>query len=212
MRETGGRWSVDKDGYGYAQPDGGSSGGPLDHLPERELGKLKATVNERICDRAAVLLGEVLWSCPVSHPLLADQEKRLAEVRRFYDTFKGRFRPLSVEENRALGHFVDTEVRPQYVPGLPLLEKPATSDDVLSGRAVFELEGKGKLTGEQLPAIGKWTKNGGSGQKVVVVQAEHADNGQRILGVLTPTGPRRVRGEDIELVLPVAPPAAARKR
>lgn len=91
------------------------------------------------------------------------------------------------------------------------LGRPATADDVRKGKAIFELQGKGKLASAKLPLAGtlkgakevieegRPKKTGG----VLIVQAEAGPDGKVRYGVITAHSMRMVSADDVKDIRPV---------
>jgi hypothetical protein len=77
---------------------------------------------------------------------------------------------------------------------------------VQAGRAIFHLDGKGKLASVELPARGTFTKR--SGEKAprtcLIVQAEIQPDGQTRYGIIESHQIRSIRSEELGEVVPIA--------
>ncbi len=120
---------------------------------------------------------------PAYSPLMKDADARLATMKRMLDRYQGHFRMLTGAEADALGL---TPWGPMFVPDVAPLDHPATAEDVEKGRAVFHLDGKGKLTGATLPAVATLHQEKQSPQplRVLVVQAEIDQDGKTTYGII----------------------------
>jgi hypothetical protein len=133
-----------------------SSSGPV---PEclRQAKKRKERAEERRCDRAAEILSRIVLGSPESPeylPLFADADDRILAIKGFCQRYQGRFRKLMPSERAALSlTFMDEA---NFVPDLRPLGRPATAEDVRTGKAIFHLGGKGKKRTMTLPACGIW--------------------------------------------------------
>jgi hypothetical protein len=167
---------------------------------------LKDIAFERCCDRAAMRLTRLVYGMPTYHPLLKDADAQLKVIRRVLDSFSGRFRLVTPLEAEFLE--VASNDR-QFLPDLPPLTRPATKDDVKTGRAVFELDGKGKLAPLQLPAVASWKQphaaasSGPAPKRLMIVQAEIDAAGKTIYGVIGDGAARTVRPDELTDVKPI---------
>jgi hypothetical protein len=94
----------------------------------------------RICDHSASRLTDMVWGIPPYHRLLKNSDTRLEEVKRWYDR----------HEKTGFRRFLDESM---FIPHILPLGRPATDKDVKKGRALFHLNGKGKLSQLRLPAV-----------------------------------------------------------
>jgi hypothetical protein len=83
---------------------------------------------------------------------------------------------------------------------------------VCAGRAIFHLDGKGKLADLKLPAVGtlKDSDKKESEKRVLIVQAEVGPDGEVVCGVIGKNEIRTARGKELSAVAPRAPQKAAR--
>jgi hypothetical protein len=149
----------------------------------------RSEVAERAWDLAAERLGKLVMGLPAYHPLLKDADRRLALLKAMLDRPQGRFRRLSWREMKAL-ELSSWEAR--FIPDIRPLGRPATADDVRAGKAVFYLDGKGKLTNQKLPAVAvlKPDKKGAPLARLLIVQAEAGPDGETIYGGIGKEGMR----------------------
>ena len=192
---TGITYRIEADSLKRIGGDCFGSGGIPD--PLTDAGKRKAKARERRADAAAMKLGDLVFGLPRYHPLLKDAEDRLATARKLLD--RHRFILMTEQEGSALdfGLFDDTYFRPD----LGLLGRPATSEDVRKGKAIFHQNGRGKLAEIKLPATGilkrdwpDWPKKGEGGEglfadadtywRVLILQAERRPDGKLLLGIV----------------------------
>ena len=137
----------------------------------------------RQCDAAARLLGALVYGLPEHHPLLRDADRRLTAMRETLDRYPMRL--LNGAECRML-HIASPHG--VFAPDIRPLKRPATSDDVRAGRAVFHLTGKGRLApGWKLPAVAAWRGEAAAiARRVIVVQAEIDRAGRVRCGIVAP--------------------------
>ena len=99
-------------------------------------------------------------------------------------------------------------------PGPAPLDHVATAEDVKAGKAVFHLDGKGKLTDLKLPAVGllipddkkkRWST-------VLIVQAEVSADGQVTYGVIMKEDVRAVPGGELTNIKTLPLPKVSRRR
>jgi hypothetical protein len=91
---------------------------------------------------------------------------------------------------------------PAFVPNLRPLGHAATANDVNAGRAVFHLEGKGKLAEIKLPAVAVLNRGGKKDrpQRGLIVQAEVESNGDVTYVVVTREDIRPVPGHEVAAI------------
>jgi hypothetical protein len=155
----------------------------------------KTKVEMRRCDLAGELLVWVVSGMVDFHPLVIDADARLAEMAKTLDKYAGRFRRFTEAEQKALEQY-------WYLPDFRPLGRPATAADVEAGKAVFHLDGKGKLADVQLPLVATWPaqpkkeefRNG------LIVQAEIAPDGSVVYGVVERHAIRAVRANELATV------------
>lgn len=138
----------------------------------------------RRCDVAAEKVGQLVLGMPEYHPLLADANRRITIMRRMLELYRGRLAPIG----RVLRADLELdEPHPLFVAVLPALTEAATPQDVLTGRAVFQQDGKGKAAkGWSLPATGAWKARRdpmGAMPRVLIVQAETTAEGKTHCGI-----------------------------
>ena len=141
-------------------------------------------VPERRCDAAAEKLNELMVGLPFYHPLFKDADKRRVALKAAFDRFTGHYRGASWREREILSK---SHRGPLYIPDISPLAGAATAGDVKVGKAVFHLDGTGKLANLKLPAVGtvKSEENKERPTCVLILQAEVGADGQAVYGVLT---------------------------
>jgi hypothetical protein len=161
---------------------GVSSGQRL--APELQALELRTDAQEHWCDIAAQKLSSVVVGLPEHHAFLKDATGNLTVYRKRFDQFKGRLRKAGPLERSFFD--ADCEGSLLLIPEFPALGRPATADDVETGRAVFHLDGKGKLTGQHLPLLGelKPKDKAKAGKRALIVQAEASADGAITYGVI----------------------------
>jgi hypothetical protein len=144
---TGAKFSIDR-GWLLRKYETGESGSPI---PEAlaDTNNRRGEAPERVCDVAAMNLERIVLGLPLYHPLLKDADKRLSAVKAAFDRYAGAYRKLERNEFRLLDMFSGG---PVYVPAIRPLGRVATAADVHACRAIFHLDGKGKLSDLKLPA------------------------------------------------------------
>jgi hypothetical protein len=203
MTLTGRRFWISDDGKTLEYKEDRSSGSS--GLPEflADPAARVATADERLCDRAATLANAV-FGVPATHPLLKENDARLAQIRNLIDRFGRRFRMLNRAERDALQvPFWEAH----FIPDIKPLGRPATDADVNEGRAIFALpQGKGALaSGVKLPATCKRkdAKAGSGGLfgrpdvRLLIVQAETDADGKLMYGVLGPRGLQAIPADEV---------------
>src|SRR5205823_13400607 len=100
-------------------------------------------VERRAADDAADQLADLVVGLPAYHPLRRDADRVLAETRDLLGRYARRFRRATYDEQQRwdVWRFGDGA----FVPDIRPLGRPATAADVAAGRAVFELNGTGKV-------------------------------------------------------------------
>ncbi len=158
---------------------------------------------ERRCDETAVKLGKILFGPPPYNPLLKNADTRLAATKKLLDRFQGHFRGLTQAEARSLGM---AQLHPVFAPDITPLDHAAMAEDVAKGRAVFHLDGKGKLAGVKLPAVAtlRQPKLGKHPPLVLVVQAEVGPDGRTTYGIIGDGDVRAAAAEELTTVEPIA--------
>lgn len=156
----------------------------------------------RVCDQAATALSSLLFGAAEYHPLLKDADKRLADLKALMDRWAGHWRRLTPAESRALNA---SPWRSVFVPDIRPLDRPATADDVAALKAVFHLDGQGKVARRDLPATGtyrgplpQWKET-----PVLIVQAEVRPDGKTLLGVIGIGGVWAVEADEIGDIAPL---------
>jgi hypothetical protein len=181
-----------------------------DFLSDKSSTRDKA--GERICDIAAKLFRDHALGVPPYHCLAKDAEARLASIKAYYDRFGGQFRLLNDDEIIAMKLLAEAETRFLhfsthflYVPDIRPLGRPATADDVKSGKALFHLAGKGRVAPIALPAVGFWKRNGAAdtSKPVLIAQAEIAADGKTVFGVIERDCVHSVGGDELTEVKPI---------
>jgi hypothetical protein len=86
---------------------------------------------------------------------------------------------------------------PSGWPDLPttafISGRPATVADAEQGNAAFSMDGQAKSALEiDIPQYAWWTDENGSRHPVIVIQAEEAPDGTKIIGLLKPDGQHMV--------------------
>jgi hypothetical protein len=182
---TGAKYVIEKGTLWRREKDGGSGRNVPEFLADEAARREKA--DERACDAAAEKLGELVVGLPLYHPLFKDADSRLAELRITFDRYAGNYRRTTGREHDALGL---SGFSLAYVPNMRPLRHAATADDVKAGKAVFHLEGKGKLADLKPPAIAlrERDKDKERAPKVLIVQAEIGSDGEVVYGVISKEG------------------------
>ena len=166
---------------------------------------------ERKCDEAAVSISFLAAGVPAYHPLLKDADERLPKLKAALDRFP-QFRRASDYETAIVQPYSGTDPEKSFyfdytrqmlfVPAVGLLDRPATQDDVKAGRAIFHLDGKGKLHDVHLPAYGILKKDKKSKQRdrVLIVQAEVGPDGVITYGIISRHDVRVVSAKEVEKI------------
>jgi hypothetical protein len=158
-------------------------------------------VERTVADDAADRLAELTVGLPEYHPLRRDADQVRADARAVLGKYVGRFRPITWSERSRweMGYPGDVG----YAPDVKPLGRPATAADVAAGRAVFHLNGSGKLADLKLPA---WVvlKEGHAERDRPVcglaVQAEVGPDGAVIYGAIFRHAIRTVKASEVERV------------
>ncbi len=182
LTPTGGKYAFDESGMSYRAADGSTSAGgaPPDVLsdPNNRLNEAP----ERICDRAADALAYKIWTLPQTHPLLKDNATRLESLKSQMARY--RFREAKGEEwnieQRESGNGCTMQ------PDIPPLDRPATAEDVVAGKAVFSLDEKARLAPLVLPASAIFHADAKkkNPRTAIIVQAEVQSDGTTKYGAL----------------------------
>jgi hypothetical protein len=164
---------------------------------------LKDVAFERRCDRAALKLDLLVLGLPAYHPLQKDADARLKELARVFDSFQNGYRLITPLEAQFLeveyGEFI-------FLPNLSPLNRPATADDVKAGRAVFQLNGRGKAAPLQLPAVAFLRQPQRARRRprpAMIVQAEIDAGGKTIYGVIGDGAARTAHPEELTDIKPI---------
>jgi hypothetical protein len=167
-------------------------------LPEflREPAVRRDKAEERACDDAALKLNELVVGLPPYHPLFKDADKRLTALKAAFDRYSGKYRRATWQEHIGLDLSLYS---PAYVPDIKPLGRTATADDVKTGKAVFHLDGKGRLADLKLPAVAmlKRDEQKDSPTRLLIVQAEIGPDGELVFGVITKENIRFIRGIEV---------------
>src|SRR5262249_25796090 len=138
---------------------------------------------------------------PFYHVLQADPEQSVRRIKEFLELYRDRFREMNPEEQERFGiRFM----RNAYIPDIKALGRPATSADVKTGNAVFELRGKGQVADG---ALWGWLLLKSEARKEsppvgLVIQCERGADGKRVYGVIFRHSIRAVRAEEVERIEP----------
>jgi hypothetical protein len=175
----------------------------------RDPNSRKAKASERKCDEAAVNISFLAAGVPAYHPLLKDAEERFPKLKAALDRFP-QFRRATDYETALLrppadgpGKFLfDYTRQGLFVPMVGMLDHAATADDVKAGRAIFHLDGKGKLHDLHLPAFGflKKGEKETASERVLIVQAEVGPDGAVTYGVISRQDVRTLPAKDVDEV------------
>jgi hypothetical protein len=164
---------------------------------------LKDFAFERRCDRAALKLDLLVLGLPAFHPLQKDADARLKELARVFDSFQNGYRLITPLEARFLEVDSGESI---FLPNLPPLNRLATAGDVKAGRAVFQLNGQGKLAPIQLPAVAFLRQPQRARRRprpAIIVQAEIDAGGKTIYGVIGDGAARTACPEDLTDIKPI---------
>ncbi len=200
-KPTGATWKIEKDCLEWTSGQGSSSQSIPEYLADPAARRQQAV--ERKCDQVAVKLGDLVVGVAPYSPLLKDADARLAAMKRLLDRYRGHFRLLTATEAESLGL---TLWHPMFVPDVAPLGRPATAADVEKGRAIFHLDGKGKLARVTLPAVATLRERKPSEQplRVLVVQAEVGQDGKTMYGIIGGGEIRAARAEELTGIKPIA--------
>jgi hypothetical protein len=155
-------------------------------------------VEERTRDVAARRVRELVAGVPDYHPLHKDAPSALTAMKNLVDRHRNGFRRLRGPEIARLGFKVGEWA---YVPDVRPMGRPAAAADVAAGRAVFHLDGEGRLIDQALPAwvvLKAGTK--ADPRQGLAVQAEMGPDGKVRYGVILRDAIRTVRADEIERV------------
>jgi hypothetical protein len=158
-------------------------------------------VEERVADAAAARLAEHVVGLPEPNPLQPDADRVLAEIRTVLVRHERRFRSLDFAERVRLGV---RHMDPAFVPDIRPLSRPATAADMNAGRAVFELDGSGRVAAATWPAwlLLKVDPKKNERSFGLVVQAEVGSDGKVVYGVIFRDAIRAVQADEIERIEP----------
>lgn len=202
MTPAGAKYQI-KDGRLSEQFKTGSFGRPIPDFLADPNSRLSAA-DGRVCDLSAARLTATVLGISRYHRLLKDADTRLEEVKRRFDRhMKTGFR-----------RFFDEST---FIPHIPPLGRPATDKDVKEGRAIFHLDGKGKLSQLRLPAVAviKDSKESKDTKpllwyqktKLFIYQAEIDEQGMTHYGVCSRDGIKTVTGDKLTEIREVRHPA-----
>jgi hypothetical protein len=154
-------------------------------------------VEHTAADDVAFRLDDLVVGLPDYHPLRRDADQLLAETQAMLARYARRFRPVVwVEQSRwSVGRYGDIA----YVPDIRPLGRPASAADVAAGRAVFELNGAGKVADVKLPAwlVLKEDAKVPDPPAGVIVQAEVGPDGTVTYGVIFRHAIRAVKAAEV---------------
>jgi hypothetical protein len=158
---------------------------------------VNATATERRRDAAAEALNYMVIGIRFHHALLKKADANLIVFRQEFDRLRSHLRPARPWEVKLFE--LEGYGKMCLIPDFPALGRAATADDVKAGRAVFHLDGKGKLLDKKLPLIGELKAHG---ERVLIVQAEMNADGEAIFGVITRYGIRAVPAKEFTRTFP----------
>ncbi len=181
--------------------DGGTRSMSLPALL-KDPSKRKGKVLERGCDKAAETLSWLVVGVPEYYALLNDADDRIADMKKLLDHYQGKFRRLAGTEQAGLFSYT---YGTHLVPNVRPLGRPATPDDVKAGKAIFHLNGNGKLADVTLPALGTWKRAAKveEARRCLIVQAEVGPDGGIVYGIIEPHAIRAVRAGELAKVTPL---------
>jgi hypothetical protein len=192
------------DGKETDRPNGsGRVSGPapkefLEH-PERMLNRAP----ERVCDLAASALNSRIWTLPETDPLRKDNAERMDAVKAQVAKFS--FRAATEEESEV--QRIGQEIGKSWgmLPDVPPLGRPATDEDVAAGKAIFSLQGKGRLASLKLPAQAIYRDGAEENlpRGAIIVQAEIQPNGKTKYGAFVRGGIVVVEGGSLTKIRPM---------
>lgn len=159
---------------------------------------------ETKADRAARVLGKLVWTFPQVHPLAADNKERMETLRVAISRY--RYRPETREEHdvRQAGEAFATVWG--ILPDIPPLPNAATPEDVAAGRAVFTRNGESTRLPMKLPARAVFAEDAGEDQKqrtAIIVQAEMGKDGRVMYGVLFRGGMGIMTDKELSGIMPM---------
>ncbi len=158
---------------------------------------------ELVCDRAAVLIDEIVFGMPLVHPLRKDHDERLKEMIALLDRYQGRFRRSSSTERQITGW------QTPFIAGTATSGKSATVEDVKTGGAIFNLSGAGRPASIKLPAVGllKQTQKDAKPEQVLIAQAEIDSEGKTVYGIIGRHFMRAAKADELTDIKAIEPPA-----
>jgi hypothetical protein len=198
------------DGLPVAYTGGGSTGQGIAPATLLDPEARRASALMRRCDLAAQACG-MFAGLPEFHPLLKEADGRLAAVRQAIDRYPGKYRVLTPVEAYVIA---GNEYAVRFGPDIAPLGRAATAADVKAGKAVFHLDGKGKLPGLELPARGTRPKGEeeNSPRTGLIVQAESRPDGETVYGVIEHHAIRVVPSSEFTDVTPLTKVEVEAKR
>ena len=196
---TGRVYKVENDWLHYKQSGGNGMMSLPDSLADAKLRKAEAS--ERVCDRIGINVSCMVAGLPPFHPMRIDSEQALDAIKTLLDRFAQRIRPLNYQDSQKLRL---SSFDAAFIPDIKPLAQAATADDIIAGRAIFHLSGKGQAAGIALPAWVELRKNANDeAVRGYAVQAEIGADGTIIYGVIFRHGMRAVPAAEVEKVEPV---------
>jgi hypothetical protein len=203
---TGTAFKIEGDRLETKYKDGSGNEGIPKVIKEPSIRRNEAV--ERQCDLAAQSVARLMAGVPAYHVLFKDADDRLTRIKATLARFPN-YRRASHYETAILTFrtgddpekfFFDYTRQTLFVPDTGLLDSPATKDDVKAGRALFDLDGKGKRHYLHLPAYAILKKDAKAKQRerVLIVQAEVGPDGAVAYGVIGPHDVRVVSNKDVE--------------
>ena len=166
-------------------------------VPEGATG-WREHAEERVADALAESLSNLVVGLPEPHPLRPDADRVLKEMRTVLLKYDGRIRALNDAERTRLG-LRSGDVG--FAPDIKPLGRPATVADVNAGRAVFELNGRGRVAPGTWPAwvlLKADAEN--DGPWGLIVQAEVGADGAFTYGAIFRHAIRVVRADEVERI------------
>ena len=200
-KPTGGTYKIEADWLTIDSPGGGGSTSVPDFLEDPATRRKEA--KERVCDAAALKISKLVFGLVPYHPLFADADRRLEELKVALKKYEGRFRLMTDMEKEALQVY---GFGVKFLVDFRPLGRPATAKDVAEGKAVFHLDGKGQPAKVTLPAVAvrKGADTERRPSRVLIVQAEVRPDGETLCGVLGPEGTQTLRLSQLTGVVPVS--------
>lgn len=150
---TGKTYRVERDADGDRLTHQGGNGSGSTGLPQflADPAGRRERAEERACDSAAERISGMILGVRPCHPLLKDEDGRVAELRAFLDAYLPHLRRATYAETQVVGVRDFSNVA--FVLNVRALAAGATADDVRAGAAIFHLDGKGTpLPDLHLPA------------------------------------------------------------